>query len=67
MELIYERCCGIDVHKKMVMACIFVKGKKEIKKFGTLTDELEEMIAWIRENGCEVVAMESTGVFCAHR
>lgn len=64
MELIYERCCGIDVHKKMVMACIFVKGKKkEIRKFGTLTDELEEMLVWIREKNCEVVAMESTGVY----
>jgi hypothetical protein len=33
MDVIYERCCGIDVHKKMVMACIIVKGKKEIREF----------------------------------
>ena len=63
MQVIYERCCGIDVHKKMVMVCIFVKGKKEIRKFGTFTDELESMIDWIREKDCEVVAMESTGVY----
>ena len=63
MEVIYERCCGLDVHKNIVMACIFVKGKKEIRKFGTFTDELEEMMTWIREKDCEVVAMESTGVY----
>ena len=38
MHVIYERCCGIDVHKNMVMACIFVKRKKEIRKFGTMTE-----------------------------
>jgi len=63
MEVIYERCCGIDLHKNMVMACIFVKGKKEIRKYGTFTEELEELMAWIREKACEVVAMESTGVY----
>lgn len=63
MEVIYERCCGIDVHKNMVMACIFVKGKKEIRRFGTMTDELEELIQWVKVTNCEVVAMESTGVY----
>jgi transposase len=63
MDVIYERCCGIDVHKKMVMACIIVKGKKEIREFGTMTDDLMEMIAWVKETDCQVVAMESTGVY----
>jgi len=63
MEVIYERCCGIDVHKNMVMACMFVKGRKEIRKYGTFTDELKSMATWIREKACEVVAMESTGVY----
>jgi len=63
MEVIYERCCGLDVHKNMVMACIFVNGKKEIRKFGTFTDELMELMTWIREKACQVVAMESTGVY----
>ena len=63
MKVIYERCCGVDVHKNMVMACIYVGRKKEIRKFGTMTDELEEMIVWIRTKSCEVVAMESTGVY----
>lgn len=63
MDVIYERCCGIDVHKKMVIACIIVKGKKEIREFGTMTDELMKMIVWIKEANCQVVAMESTGVY----
>jgi len=63
MEVIYERCCGIDVHKNMVMACLFVKNKKEIRKFGTMTDELKEMINWLKSTDCEVAAMESTGIY----
>lgn len=63
MEILYERCCGIDVHKKMVMACIYVKRKKEIREFGTMTDELMELARWIREKDCQMVAMESTGVY----
>lgn len=63
MDVIYERCCGIDVHKKMVMACIIVKGKKEIRKFGTMTDDLMNMIVWLKETNCQVAAMESTGVY----
>lgn len=62
MEILYERYCGIDVHKKMVMACIYVKRKKEIREFGTMTDELMELVRWIREQDCQMVAMESTGV-----
>lgn len=63
MNVIYERCCGIDVYKNMIMACIIVKDKKEIRKFGTMTDELEEMVDWLKSTKCEVVAMESTGVY----
>lgn len=63
MDVIYERCCGIDVHKKTVMACIIVKGKKEIREFGTMTDDLMKMIVWIKETNCQAAAMESTGVY----
>lgn len=63
MDVIYERCCGIDVHKRMVMACIIVKGKKEIREFGTMTDDLMGMISWLKETNCQVAAMESTGVY----
>lgn len=41
MDVIYERCCGIDVHKEMLTACTFTGvRKKEIRKFGTMTDDI---------------------------
>lgn len=64
MEIVYERCCGIDVHKDMLMACVFTGvRKKEIRKFGTMTDDLLELVHWLQETGCSVAAMESTGVY----
>jgi transposase len=63
MEIVYERCCGIDVHKKVVVACVIVKGKKEIRPFGTMTDDLLQLCAWLKENGVQMTAMESTGSY----
>ena len=64
MEVLYERCCGIDVHKNMLMVCIFMGArKKEIREFGTMTDDILELCSWIKETGCQAVAMESTGVY----
>lgn len=63
MEVRFERCCGIDVHKKKVVACLLTGRKKEIREFGTMTDELLTMCQWLKENDCDVVAMESTGVY----
>jgi len=63
MEIIYERCCGLDIHKALIVACFLGNGKKEIKTFGTSTDELLNMCAWLKSRKVEKVAMESTGVF----
>lgn len=64
MELMYERCCGIDVHKKMLMVCVFIGiNKKEIREFGTMTDDIMEIVKWLKETKCEIAAMESTGVY----
>lgn len=63
MEKVYERCCGIDVHKKVVVACLRIGGKKEIREFGTSTRELLMLSDWLHENECEMVAMESTGSY----
>lgn len=64
MDVIYERCCGIDVHKDMLMACIFTGvRKKEIRKFGTMTDDILELVQWLKDTSCQVAAMESTGVY----
>ena len=63
MQTVYERCCGIDVHKKLIVAC-FRNGKKaELRKFNTLTSSIKEMAAWLSENHCQMVAMESTGAY----
>jgi transposase len=63
MEILYEHCCGIDIHKKVAVACVIVKRKKEIRSFGTMTDDLLQLCAWLKENGVQAVAMESTGSY----
>ncbi len=63
MEVIHERCCGLDVHKKMVVACIMTPEKKETRSFSTMTRGLLELKGWLSECGVTHIAMESTGVF----
>lgn len=63
MEVVYSHCCGLDVHKKTVVACIITPEIKEIRTFSTMTDDLISMVDWIKSNGCTHVAMESTGSF----
>lgn len=63
MEKVYERCCGIDVHKKVVVACLRNGNKKEIREFGKSTRELLMLSDWLHANECEMVAMESTGSY----
>jgi transposase len=62
-----ERCCGLDVHKEEVTACILVKehGKirKELRRFQTFTATLLQLAEWLMQNGISHVAMESTGVY----
>ena len=64
MEVIYERCCGIDVHKNTLMACVYLGvRKKEIRRYGTMTDDILEMVNWLKSVDCTIAAMESTGVY----
>jgi transposase len=68
MEVLYPCCCGLDVHKKSVTACVLwaeAKGKrrKEKRRFGTFTRDLLALADWLRECGVTHVAMESTGVY----
>jgi len=62
-EVFYGRCAGIDVHKKSITVCLRIGRGQEVKEFGTLTHEIREMVAWLKENGCQMVAMESTGSY----
>lgn len=63
MEVVYRCCCGIDVHKKVIVACLVNGGEQELREFGTTTSEIKSLANWLTESGCEMVAMESTGVF----
>jgi transposase len=63
VEVLIERACGLDVHKKTITACIATPEGKEIKTFRTHTVFLIELIDWIKEHRCTHVAMEITGVF----
>jgi transposase len=63
MQTVYGRCCGIDVHKKLIVAC-FKNGKKaELRNFDTVTRSIRELADWLLENKCEMIAMESTGSY----
>ena len=68
MEVLHACCCGLDVHKKGVTACVLWaegKGKKrkEKRQFGTMTRDLLALADWLRACGVTHVAMESTGVY----
>jgi transposase len=60
---IYERCCGLDVHKKTVVACRLAPEGQQTQSFGTMTDELIRLRLWLQAGGVTHVAMESTGVY----
>ncbi len=64
MTKVYMRCCGIDVDKKIVVAC-FIKqgGIKERRNFGTTSSDLRDLASWLKEGNCQMVAMESTASY----
>jgi transposase len=64
LEQVISRGCGIDVHKKTVVATINGEGlKRSTREFGTFTSSLTELKDRLLENGITHVAMESTGVY----
>ena len=63
MEVLYACCCGIDVHAKMLVACLLKPGKKEVRTFSTMTEDLLRLLDWLTQEGCTHVAIESTGVY----
>lgn len=61
-----ERCCGLDVHSRTVVACLLspgVEGGREIRTFGTTTRDLLALADWLASESCVDVAMESTGSY----
>ena len=68
MEVVLERCAGLDVHQASVVCCVLIdapgrKTQKILRSFGTTTSELEALQAWLAEHGVTHVGMESTGVY----
>jgi len=67
MEVLYPRCCGLDVHEEFVVACFsrVEQGQRsrELQSFRTMTGGLIALRNWLLERGCTHVAMESTGVY----
>ena len=68
MQVIYERCAGIDVHKRTVVVGVLVTApdgsvQREVQTFGTMTADLLALSDWLAARGVRHVAMESTGVF----
>jgi transposase len=68
MRIVYPRCCGLDVHKRSISACLLIPNKDggtqpEIRRFGTVTRDLLELCDWLASNEVTHVAMESTGVY----
>ena len=69
MDVIVERCAGLDVHKRTVMAAVRtprpsgVGRRQEVKEFSTFTGDLERLRDWLVAEGVTQVAMEATGVY----
>jgi len=68
MRIVYKRCCGMDVHKNSVTACVLRidedgEFEKQTRYFSTMTRDLKEMSGWLASLGVEAIAMEATGVY----
>jgi transposase len=68
MEVLYERCAGLDIHKRTVVACVIGPGSgkqpsKQLRTFGTMSDDLLALGEWLSQQGVSHVAMEATGPF----
>jgi transposase len=69
MKRIVERCCGLDVHKKSVTACVRVPAesggsyRQQVSEFATTTRGLLRLRDWLASFGVELVGMEATGVY----
>jgi transposase len=70
MQDILDCCCGLDIHKESIVACLLqgpISGElspcREIKEFGTQLKDLAALKRWLEEHACYYVAMESTGIY----
>ena len=70
MQVMYQRCAGIDVHLRFLVVCLSIVEAgvrhKEIRTFRNETADLLALRAWLLQEGCSHVGMESTGVYWLH-
>ena len=68
MEVVHARCCGLDVHKKSVVACVLITQpnssvERHVRTFKTVTADLLKLADWLSTLQVTQVAMESTGIY----
>ena len=68
LKLVYPICCGMDVHKSFLVACIATTNNQGVttytsKRFSTFPGGLRRCAAWLAEHDCKDVCMESTGKY----
>lgn len=68
MRIVHERCCGLDVHQKTVVACVLLTAadgtvQRQTRTFATMTTDLLALSDWLSGLGVTAVALESTGVY----
>jgi hypothetical protein len=68
MDVLYEVCCGLDVHQATVVACVRRPGPRgrrasEVRTYGATTGQLLALADWLAGAGCTHVGMESTGAY----
>ena len=68
MRVVYEQCCGLDIHKKSVVACVLItpetgEVQRHVRTFSTMTAGLLALADWLTSRQITVVAMESTGIY----
>jgi len=68
VDIVYPVCCGMDVHKSFLVACIAVTDERShtthyIKRFSTFTGELRRLAGWLASFNCRDVCMESSGKY----
>ena len=66
MQVVHPCCCGVDIHKRIIVACLIILGQdgkltKEVRSFVPMTEDLLPLAEWLLAAGCTHVAMESTG------
>ena len=68
MRVLHERCCGLDIHKRFVVACLLMTSPdgavhREVRTYTTMTADLLALSDWLRAESCGPVVMESTGSY----